>query len=253
MLWLTLRLLRSSKWQRRAKAAEKLGKYPDSRAVDALISATADPKCLVRAAAAESLGNLGDPSAVPALLRILATKSYDMNTARIMAACALGQILEYTSDDRNTIRMMAAEALGTIVDKSAVVDALAASLQDQYFAVQRVAAWALGQIGDARAMKSLLKIPLFAEKPTVQAMIKILTVEAAEIDEQDLRQLAVLDNQVDHNCKHSLDRIGNLKHELCTPEPVDCTLVRQLARQELARRGFSANGKPVGGDKDSLD
>jgi HEAT repeat protein len=85
---------------------------------------------------------------------------------------AIPALLEALKSDDHTIREYAAEILGSLKDKKAVPD-LIMSLNDGYFTVKRVSAWALANIGEANLHDSEL--------------LKNITVSLIEsLDEQDV-------------------------------------------------------------------
>jgi HEAT repeat protein len=76
-------------WDRRVRAAERLGEIGDARAIPALIEALRDKNLLVRMAAARALGEIGDAGAVPALIEALRDES---DSVQLDAAVALNNI-----------------------------------------------------------------------------------------------------------------------------------------------------------------
>lgn len=89
MLWWWLRRLTSNDFKTRWIAAEKLARYKNSRAVDALVRALNSSDSYLRARAAESLGKIGDHGAVEPLIASL-ERSGDYAQASITALGQLG-------------------------------------------------------------------------------------------------------------------------------------------------------------------
>ena len=102
---------------------------------------------------------------------------------------------------------------------------------------------ALGQIGDARAVKPLvatvvntknlreLTYPMPVEEP-ILALEKVLERSATEVPTEDLHKVAALEDSV----------FISTPPETCMywEKTIDCSHVKQLARQELIRRGKEA-------------
>jgi HEAT repeats len=105
--------------------------------------------------------------------------------------------------------------------------------RDEY--VREAAAKTLGKIGSARAVEPLVTFAHKDQKSaqtTVTALQLVIERAGSDIAPEALRLVATLDNVVqihDHSqCNHSWT----------TTETIDCSHLRQLARQELIRRGL---------------
>lgn len=119
-------------------AAHALGEIKDARAVDPLIRALRvgrDPIC---SAAALSLGAIGDARAVMPLIEALRKKDVEMRD------------FDYSFAG---VRIAAKRAL-VLIGRPAV-EPLIEALRDEDPDVRRAAAYALGDIGDARAVNAL--------------------------------------------------------------------------------------------------
>ncbi len=142
MLWWDLRRIRSNSEYARIKAAERLGRYKDLRAVQALLKALTSDDGLLRAAAAESLGCAGGPDAIPALTASLA----DWDYAGKRAEAALNQI-----DPHWTATEAARSAVPVLIQ----------ALEKTYdFSMRERIITALGKIGDARALEPVWNVYL---------------------------------------------------------------------------------------------
>lgn len=119
--------------QMREAATFTLGRSGDRRAVPALLKALADRRPSVQTLACLGLSQMDDPRAVPALVATLGDARKEDATR---AACA------YAIGARRS---------------PAGVPALLAALTDNRGEAQRLAAWGLGQIGDARALGPLIR------------------------------------------------------------------------------------------------
>ena len=157
----------------RGVASVALSKLGDARAVAPLIDRLADCDPTVRLVAAEALGKFGDAQAVAPLIdRLVDNVGMYGTTVREAATAALERIdpswreseaaraavpalLQRLNDDEYEIREVAAEALCELRDTRAVVP-LIDRLKDNYHSIREVAAKALGALGDARAVAPLI-------------------------------------------------------------------------------------------------
>jgi HEAT repeat protein len=146
----------------RREAAWALGRLGDQRAVPALMQALKDKDWKVRKYAAWALGELGDRRAVPALSQALEDILFwPVREAVAMALGKLGdygfsallQALKYGSPN---VRKTAAYALGRLGEPRAV-PALMQALKDKDWNGREAAAEALGELGDKRAMPALIQ------------------------------------------------------------------------------------------------
>ena len=150
MLWWTLRQLRSKDRMTRRRAAQKLIRSGNARAVGPLVHALEDDDSDVQVAAAEALGRIGDKQAVEPLATAL-------------------------KDDWDRVIAAAAEALGRIGDARAV-EPLARVLKDRrrYDYVRRIAVEAMGKIKDMSAKEPLLAVLKDNDKELRKAAVDAL-------------------------------------------------------------------------------
>jgi HEAT repeat protein len=218
-------------------------------AIPAFVAALKNKNINVRLGAAEMLGKLGDARAVDPLVTVLKDKKYkefdNKKYLRRKAAEALGEIgdarameplAEALTDEDSEVKRAAAEALVRI--GPAAVELLITVLKERS---EWYAAWALGQIGDARAVEPLvatvvnaknlreLATPMPVEEP-ILALEKVLERVAAEVTTEELRKIVTLGDSI-HVSSPT---------EVCMywSKTIDCSHVKQLARQELIRRGL---------------
>jgi HEAT repeat protein len=135
----------------RMAAANGLGQFGDSDAIEPLVGRFEDGDPRVRARAARACGSIGDPRAVAPLESLLSDSS---PTVRREAAQALGTIgnrqalqalLDMYNDPSDRVRRIAVGALGNF-DTAAPVDALVEALDDDSAIVRRTAVYALIQL-----------------------------------------------------------------------------------------------------------
>jgi HEAT repeat protein len=150
----------------RAAACWCLGRLGERQAVPALVASLQQQDAGVRQAAVGALGELGELASQDALAPLLALLATEANTdvgrAIIYALGLIGDrralapLVDVLRDrDRPALlRAMAAEALADLRDPTAV-DPLIAALSDELAEVRFFAAFALGEIGDTRALPAL--------------------------------------------------------------------------------------------------
>ena len=153
----------------RKAAAKALGEIKDPRAVEFLISALKDKESYVRYAAAKVLGEIEDPRAIAPLISALWDEDIEVYEAAVEALDkinpkwmetveAKNKVTEFINalkDENSCLRYVAAEALGEIKDPRAV-EPLIFALKDEESGVRSAAAKALGKIEDPRAVEPLI-------------------------------------------------------------------------------------------------
>ena len=149
-----IRALQDDDPEVRRKAAWALGEIGDERARDALVQALQDPDTDVRRVSSLVLERMGwEPTEMVSEIRaMIASRKWDSLAG--MGEVAVQALIEALDDDDPETREKAAWALGEIGDVRAV-EPLIGKLEDEAVPVRVKAAWALGKIGDERA-----KLPL---------------------------------------------------------------------------------------------
>lgn len=196
----------------REAVAKALSEIRETQAVQPLVAVLKDKDSSVREAAARALGKIGDVQAVQPLAAAIDNREFDLVTVE------------------------AAWALGGIGDAQAVRP-LVAALEDDDSSVQATAAGALGKIGDAQVVELLVELtakPDRAEQ-AINVLELVLEKNAQLIPLEDLQALSALNNVVRFRYNYECN-VSNYKTEV----PVNCSRLRQLARQELIRRGQNA-------------
>ena len=158
---LLIQILQDGNNLRRLGAVEALTKINDSRAVDPLVRILGDNDSVVRSQAIDALGAMGRPAS-QALIQVLENGSELMKQG---AAEALGEIKEeraieplIVSFQIKDMRKIAVQALANI-NSSRAVEPFIQLLQDhnQTSDMRADAAWAIGEMGDAKANEALLQ------------------------------------------------------------------------------------------------
>lgn len=229
----------------RRMSAWALGEIESATAVEALGAALKDSSPEVRKTAVWALGEIESANGVPHLLPFLKDESSEI---RSQAAWALGEIespravgaLSAAIDDRDPkVREMVVWALGEIEDASAV-GALAKALGDANVGVRRKAAWAIGELDiEGEAPAALIE----ATRDQDREVKKIAAHALGEIgDPASVSALAALargqDNALRYAAVHALSEIEDsaavevLVELLKDADPE----VRKIAAQALGKR-----------------
>lgn len=144
--------------QVRVKAAEALGALRDRRAVDSLVSTSGATEPEVRAAAVSALGLIADHTAAEALFVAARDSETIVREAAVRSLSALGISVEKVSPDLSSsnwqVRAAAVTTLARLGDRSALPLILSA-LRDPDFRVRSEAARTLGALGDSSATDAL--------------------------------------------------------------------------------------------------
>jgi HEAT repeat protein len=246
----------------RQSAAEALAKAGDRWAVEPLVTMLWDPDSDVRQAAAESLAALGwqPMDAIERARETVARRAWP--TAATLGMAAVEPLQDALQDRRQDVRRGAAEALkmlgwqstGTPVrlwlaiafDKTSEAVALGADAVEPLLAVlerwdaegRLKAAEILGQIRDVRVVKALVGLtndPQVAET-AMQALQRILQASSTAVDTEDLRRVVALDRVV--QARRQIRTSRGIVYIRGATAPIDCAYLRQLAQQELQRRGI---------------
>lgn len=179
-------------------------------------------------------------AAVPAMIKALGYKDPQMRRqaavilARLRSREAVPHLLQTLKDHHPAVQEAAAHALAAA--GSAALEGLQASLTYYDASVVRLAAGALGKIGDSQAAPALIELiagnrSVSSEYPemleaidaAVDSLGAILASSPSKISQQDLQRITELPEAI----------------HLIGPQPlksVDCVSIRNLAGQELARR-----------------
>ena len=156
-----IKVLKKSTSSRERERAEKALKNIGKPAVEPLIKELKDKDRNVRSCAVTVLGNIGDPRAVEPLIQALQDKDSDVQRNAREALEKIGKlaveplIQALKHENSKVIRWSAAWALGYIGDPRAI-EPLIQALEDED--VRVAAAGALVEIGDTRAVNPLLKV-----------------------------------------------------------------------------------------------
>jgi hypothetical protein len=100
------------------------------------------------------------------------------------------------------------------------------------------AAEILRQIGDVRAVKALVALTTDREvaETALHALQRILESNATGVDTEALHRVAALERVV--QSRRQFTSSGGIVYLQGATESIDCAHVRQLAWQELKRRGI---------------
>lgn len=260
----------------RAKAAQALGQLGDLRAVEPLVHALQDWS--VRRAASEALVEIGQSrlyvfrnedfsersserskTVIDSLGRLLADKSQNVDSSVSIAAIRNAdssvsieaiRILRRLGSDHRAVEPLVIALLDrnpevrravqeTLIEfhwqpKDHVQEALLAISKEDWASVISLGVIAVEPLVTILAQNGV------TSTEAVRALQRLLEKHSSSIDSNDLRRIATL-NKVFYlimNVQRGCDGFGSSISY--TKEVLDCTLVRQLARQELIRRGLEA-------------
>lgn len=222
----------------RKKAAIALGEIRPRQAVEPLIKALQDEDRDVRKAAVIALGEIKDTRSVEPLVIALIDEDVFVREKVVLA---LGQlrdkraveplIVALKNEDQSYRREAIILVLGQIRDTRAVEPLVAILSQGKS---TRVTIEALEQIGGVRAFGPLIEVGIRYDSQTTNSVLqRMLKLSASEISIENLRKVTQL-----------RDTAKIIAPAVCDFPPLtegtDYSRLRQLARQELIRRGEEA-------------
>jgi HEAT repeat protein len=231
LLWLTLLQLRSSKSEAVIRAALRLARLKQKKAVPPLIRALDNDDPQVRMAVAKALGTIRHPASAEPLVSALEALSKSVQSrpsstplgseaaeyetlAQSLAgigAPAIRPLLGALDSEDKDSRRWAAVALGLIKDPQAT-NPLIGRLEDTRSEVRKAAALALGEIDDSRALNSLISALGNRDKDTrLGAAAALGTMRARDAVDALARAAADENEQVQITAIDSLGKIGGLK------------------------------------------
>jgi HEAT repeat protein len=155
----------------RVKAAEALGSLRDRRAVEALVAASSAPHAELRTAAVLALGRVGDHAAAEALFVATRDEQPAVRDAAIRGLATLGISIDKVAPDLSSpswqVRAAALATLARLGDRTAV-PLIVSALSDGDSRVRAEAARTLGQFTDRGATDALIAA-LGDQSPDVRA------------------------------------------------------------------------------------
>ena len=241
-------LIAQAKWQEVADLLVKIGKP----SVERLIPLLQEEHSPVRLATVQALGKIGDKQAIELLITSLREDNPDVRLATVQVLGEIGNkqavelLITSLQDDNSNVRLAAVQTLGKIGDKQAA-DPLSVLLKSNKEQTQEAVAIALGQMCDVRGVKPLISIIQKKKRSSYakKALEDILDKTVQEVKEEDLRQLVALSDEFGSFIKESIkiESPCGMSYTRDITESVkveDYSRLRQLARQELIRRGLAA-------------
>jgi HEAT repeat protein len=266
------------KFPRMHEVIQALAELKDERAVEPLITLLQNPKERQndQEDAAEALGKIGGTQAIEALVAVIQSqtvrepvrRSAEKQLCQVGDRRAVDLLIGTLMDRKNPshIRGTAAHILGEIGDEQSIEPLVAAIeineekekrisqlLSDKpwyewkaaYHAendwwLRTIAVGALEKVGDSRAvlpLAKLVKCSAGEASIALKALTKILENCLPVVTVDDLRELASLEDTVGV----VWDALGD-DDWVQSPSPMrlNCSPVRQMAHQELSRRGLQA-------------
>ena len=155
--------LKDKNWEIRKYAVWSLGEIKDID-INILFPLVKDKSYLVRKEVAEAFGKIKNPITVSYLIELLNDSEWLVRTATIKALSeikdlrAVEPIINSLYDKQIEVKLEAIKALAIFKDKRATIP-LISNLNDRYhLLVREYSAYALGEIGDKRAIYSLINL-----------------------------------------------------------------------------------------------
>jgi len=139
----------------RAAAVRAIGDLGDKQASVSILPLLRDGSSYVRSAAAEALGKLGDRSAITPLIQALTGETIPNDSTAGMIIGSSDKFLADLELTKTQTKSRAIEALGVLRAPEAVDPIIKHGLTADDAGLRAVSAYALGQIGDARAVEPL--------------------------------------------------------------------------------------------------
>ncbi|HOK55981.1 MAG TPA: HEAT repeat domain-containing protein [bacterium] len=156
--------LKDKNWEIRKYAIWALGEIKEDIEIEKLIPLIKDKEFLVRKEVAETFEKIKNPLSIPQLIELLDDSNWMVRMASVKALGALKDIrgfepvLNMLNDKQIEVKIEAIKALANFKDKRATVS-LISNLNDRYhLLIREYSAYALGEIGDKRAVYSLINL-----------------------------------------------------------------------------------------------
>jgi HEAT repeat protein len=221
----------------RRNAASLLAAIGDPRAAGDLVLALNDRDEEVRKSAAEALVRIGKKAASQ-LIGALRDRNPAVRSSalQVLGKIGLREAVVYVTallkDPDSSVRATAAEVLKMFADENCV-PAFVEALSDVSPAVRGRAAGALAELGAESAVAPLMQAAKMDDgtPECLAALITIMALRAAKVETEDLRSMADFSTS-----GPSLP--GTRPATVPSEEAMNCSALRQLAREELALRGI---------------
>lgn len=240
------------------QAVRALGNIGDAQAVEPLIELLKDEK--VRLSAVETLGQIGDKRAVEPLVTVLINadewglekvaetlKQIDPEWMKSeVAKKAIPALVVALNNSNSNVQQRATKALKLLGwrpendNERRLVDAIEAIKHRNWGEAVSLGAAAIGPLMAALKSESRIstsRVVISPSQAIINALQQILERVTSEIIADDLHALTRLEDVAEIRYT-PVDCGADDTHEGI--EKIDCSLVRQLARQELIRRGLEA-------------
>lgn len=222
----------------RAAAIRAIGDLGEKESSTKLLPLLRDESSYVRGAAAEALGKLGDRTAIIPLIQVLIGEKLPDDP---MAGLVIGSKDKFLADielSKAQTQTRAIEALGVLRAPEAVDPIIKTGLTAEDAGVRAVSAYALGQIGDARAVEPLQAVVrgYYQAAPSGLDLENVFNPGGEKVADE-ARRLKEKESRVRASVTWALGQIGDpsAKETLLKAMNDQNSLVRDSAFEALAK------------------
>ena len=219
----------------RAAAARALGDLGEKEVSTKILPLLRDDSSYVRSAAAEALGKLGDRSAIIPLIQVLTGEKLQDETKAGLVIGSGGKFLADLELSKVQTKQRAVEALGVLRAPEAVEPIIKNGLTAEDAGLRAVSAYALGQIGDARAVEPLQAVVRSYYQTAPTDLENVISTGEKVNDES--RRMKEKESRVRASVAWALGQIGDpaAKETLLKAMNDQNSLVRDSAFEALAK------------------
>lgn len=151
-------VLEEEDWGVRSAAVKALGAIGDQRGLRPLLNRLRDPDDIVRKHAIGALARLGDPSATESILPLVHNENLQLEVLQAVEQLGLVELdsfFDFLKRSNTRLRCRLVALLGRLRPNNALAHVISL-LETDFFTVRAAAARCLGELGDEKAIPSLL-------------------------------------------------------------------------------------------------
>lgn len=223
----------------RAAAVRAMGELGDKDATTKILPLLHDDNGFVRSAAAEALGKLGDRTAIIPLIQLLTDENLaDDPVARGLVLGTKEAFMANLEVTAAQAKIRLVDALGVLRAPEAVEPIIKHGLSSKDIGLRASSAYALGRIGDRRAVEPLVNVvrAYYDAAPTTHDLENVISPGAAKVPDES-RRLKEKESRVRASVAWALGQIGDpsSKEILLKAMNDQNSLVRDSAFEALAK------------------